>query len=94
MQSLREDVLKAVNRGHSLKDTIDAFRFAKDSCFKVVAHMMPGLPKSDPDKDLEDLLTLVEDEKYKTRYAQNLSNACCRGNRALSAVQIRSIQTV
>ncbi|MGA2876035.1 MAG: tRNA uridine(34) 5-carboxymethylaminomethyl modification radical SAM/GNAT enzyme Elp3 [Nitrososphaerales archaeon] len=65
VQSLREEVLKAVNRGHSLKDTIDAFQISKDSCFKVVAHMMPGLPKSSPDKDLEDLLTLVEDEKYK-----------------------------
>ena len=46
VQSLREEVLKAVNRGHSLKDTIDAFQISKDSCFKVVAHMMPGLPKS------------------------------------------------
>ncbi len=65
VQSLREDVLKAVNRGHTLSDTILAFRLAKDSCFKVVAHMMPGLPESDPDKDLEDLITLVEDEKYR-----------------------------
>ncbi|MHB2037585.1 MAG: tRNA uridine(34) 5-carboxymethylaminomethyl modification radical SAM/GNAT enzyme Elp3 [Nitrososphaerales archaeon] len=65
VQSLREEVLKAVNRGHSLQDTVDAFRLSKDSCFKVVAHMMPGLPKSDPDKDLQDLMTLVTDEKFK-----------------------------
>lgn len=65
VQSLREEVLKAVNRGHSLKDTEDAFRLSRDSCLKLVAHMMPGLPESDPDKDLEDLLTLVNDEKYK-----------------------------
>jgi elongator complex protein 3 len=65
VQSLREDVLKAVNRGHSLEDTKRAFRLAKDSCFKVVAHMMPGLPKSDPDKDLQDLRALMEDENYK-----------------------------
>lgn len=65
VQSLREVVLKAVNRGHTLQDTIDAFRLSRDSCLKVVAHMMPGLPESDPDKDLDDLLTLVSDEKYK-----------------------------
>ena len=64
VQSLREDVLKAVNRGHTISDTVEAFRVAKDSALKLVAHMMPGLPASDPDKDLEDLLTLVHDEKY------------------------------
>lgn len=65
VQSLRDDVLKFANRGHTVKDTINAFRVAKDSCFKLVAHMMPGLPKSDPDKDFEDLLKLVEDESCK-----------------------------
>ncbi len=65
VQSLRDDVLRFANRGHTVSDTTDAFRVSKDSCFKVVAHMMPGLPKSDPDKDLEDLLRLVEDESFK-----------------------------
>ncbi|MDG6906537.1 MAG: tRNA uridine(34) 5-carboxymethylaminomethyl modification radical SAM/GNAT enzyme Elp3 [Nitrososphaerota archaeon] len=65
VQSLREDVLKEVNRGHTLEDTKRAFQLSKDSSFKVVAHMMPGLPKSDPDRDLEDLLSLVEDDQYK-----------------------------
>ncbi|MGI0090133.1 MAG: tRNA uridine(34) 5-carboxymethylaminomethyl modification radical SAM/GNAT enzyme Elp3 [Nitrososphaerales archaeon] len=65
VQSLREDVLKFANRGHDLGDTIRAFRLLKDSSLKVVAHMMPGLPKSDPDKDLGDLLNLVEDQKYR-----------------------------
>jgi elongator complex protein 3 len=65
VQSLRQEVLDAVNRGHTVEDTIDAFQIAKDSCYKIVAHMMPGLPKSDLDKDLEDLLTLVRDERYK-----------------------------
>lgn len=65
VQSLREEVLYASNRGHNLKDTIDALRLTKDSCLKVVAHMMPGLPKSDPDKDLQDLVNLVQEEKYK-----------------------------
>lgn len=65
VQSLRENVLKEVNRGHNLQDTIDAFKLTKDACLKVVAHMMPGLPGSDPDKDLEDLINLVSDDKYK-----------------------------
>ncbi len=64
VQSLREDVLKLVNRGHTLQDTARAFQVARDSCFKTVAHMMPRLPGSTPEGDLEDLMTLVGDERY------------------------------
>lgn len=65
VQSLRDDVLRIVNRGHTVVDTFRAFSVSRDSAFKIVAHMMPGLPLSDPDKDLEDLLRLVSDEKLK-----------------------------
>ena len=65
VQSLRESVLKHVNRGHTLEDTVRAFRVSKDSCLKTVAHMMPGLPGSDLERDLEDLKTLIGDEKYR-----------------------------
>ncbi|MFI5422154.1 MAG: tRNA uridine(34) 5-carboxymethylaminomethyl modification radical SAM/GNAT enzyme Elp3, partial [Nitrososphaerales archaeon] len=65
VQSLQEKVLKLANRGHTVADTLRAFQVAKDSSFKIVAHMMPGLPGSDPDRDLKDLLTLIHDEKYK-----------------------------
>ncbi len=65
VQSLRDEVLRAVNRGHSVSDTYHAFQVARDSAFKIVAHMMPGLPVSDPDKDLEDLQMLVSDDKLK-----------------------------
>ena len=65
VQSLRDEVLKMVNRGHTVKDTHHAFSVSRDSAFKVAAHMMPGLPLSDPDKDLEDLLSLFSDERLK-----------------------------
>jgi elongator complex protein 3 len=65
VQSLRPEVLHFVNRGHTLEDTYSAFSTARDSAMKIVAHMMPGLPLSDPEKDLEDLLKLVSDERLK-----------------------------
>jgi elongator complex protein 3 len=65
VQSLRDDVLRYTNRGHSVKDTYHAFSVARDSALKIAAHMMPGLPLSDPDKDLEDLLTLINDDRLK-----------------------------
>jgi elongator complex protein 3 len=65
VQSLQERVLKFTNRGHTLSDTLDSFQLSKDSALKVVAHMMPGLPLSDPETDLNDLKTLFEDERYR-----------------------------
>lgn len=65
VQSLRNDVYKLVNRGHTLDDVVDAFRIARDSGYKIVAHMMPGLPGSSPDKDIADFKRLFEDEAFK-----------------------------
>jgi elongator complex protein 3 len=65
MQSLRAEVLKFVNRGHTVSDSVRALRVSKDAAFKVVAHMMPGLPLSNPEKDLEDLVSLVRDERFR-----------------------------
>jgi elongator complex protein 3 len=65
VQSLREQVYRIVNRGHTLDDVIKAFSAARDSGYKIVAHMMPGLPGSSPEKDIEDFRRLFEDDAFK-----------------------------
>ncbi len=65
VQSLSEKVLKYTNRGHSLSDTMSSFQVSKDAALKVVAHMMPGLPLSDPDRDSLNIFALFEDENYR-----------------------------
>jgi elongator complex protein 3 len=65
VQSLSDKVYKNVNRGHTLADVIDAFRIARDSGYKIVAHMMPGLPGSTTEKDVEDFRRLFEDEAFR-----------------------------
>jgi elongator complex protein 3 len=65
VQSLRDEVYRIVNRGHTLDDVIRAFSIARDSGYKIVAHMMPGLPGSSPEKDIEDFRRLFEDEAFK-----------------------------
>ncbi|HKU48470.1 MAG TPA: tRNA uridine(34) 5-carboxymethylaminomethyl modification radical SAM/GNAT enzyme Elp3 [Nitrososphaera sp.] len=64
VQSLQENVYKLVNRGHSLQDVVDAFRTARESGYKIVAHMMPGLPGSSPEKDIEDFRQLFQNEAF------------------------------
>lgn len=65
VQSLRDDVYKIVNRGHTLDDVIEAFHVARDAGYKIVAHMMPGLPNSTPEQDVEDFRQLFNDGRFK-----------------------------
>jgi elongator complex protein 3 len=65
VQTLDDEVLRYVNRGHSVGQTADAFKIAKDAGLKVVAHMMPGLPGSSVEKDLRSFRMLFEDERFR-----------------------------
>lgn len=65
VQALNDDIYKAVNRGHSVKDVIDSFRIAKDSGLKIVAHMMPGLPGSSIEEDYQTFKTLMFNNDFK-----------------------------
>lgn len=65
VQALRDDVYKLVNRGHTLDDVIEAFQVARDAGYKIVAHMMPGLPNSSPEQDIEDFRMLFYDARFK-----------------------------
>lgn len=65
IQTLREDVYKLVNRGHTLNDVIESFQLLKDAGYKIVAHMMPGLPGSSLEKDLEDFKRLFDDPLFR-----------------------------
>ena len=44
IQSVYNDVLKKVNRGHTTKETIKSIRTLKNLGFKISGHYMPGLP--------------------------------------------------
>ena len=65
VQTLDDEILRYVNRGHGVKETAEAFRVAKDSGLKVVAHMMPGLPGSSVEGDLDSFRRLYQDEAFK-----------------------------
>lgn len=65
VQSIYDDVLKKVNRGHGVKEIIEATRILKDAGFKVAYHIMPGLPGSSLDRDLEMVKTIFEDPRFK-----------------------------
>ncbi|MBW3003090.1 tRNA uridine(34) 5-carboxymethylaminomethyl modification radical SAM/GNAT enzyme Elp3 [Candidatus Woesearchaeota archaeon] len=65
IQSVYDDVLDKIKRGHSVKDTITAIKTLKDLCFKINAHYMLGLPGSSPKKDLEGFKHLFISPDFK-----------------------------
>jgi len=53
VQSIYDDVLKLIKRGHDVKATIRATKLLKDNGFKVCYQMMPNLPGSNFKRDIE-----------------------------------------
>ncbi len=65
VQTTYDDVLNCVERGHSVEDSIEATRLAKDAGLKVCYHMMPGLPGSNFKRDLEMFKTIFKNPDFK-----------------------------
>ena len=65
VQTLNNNILKKVNRGHDINATIKSFEIAKDMCFKLNAHMMLGLPGSNNQEDKKSLINLYDDERFR-----------------------------
>ncbi|MBU0460802.1 MAG: tRNA uridine(34) 5-carboxymethylaminomethyl modification radical SAM/GNAT enzyme Elp3 [Nanoarchaeota archaeon] len=65
IQSVYDDVLVRIQRGHTTADTINSIRVLKDLGFKVAGHYMPGLPSVDKKRDLAGMKELFSDDNYK-----------------------------
>ena len=65
VQTIFDDVLHKMRRGHTVTDSIRATELAKNAGLKVCYHMMPGLPGSNIKKDLECFKTIFNDSKFR-----------------------------
>lgn len=65
VQIIDDEVYALTNRGHTVEDVAEAFQIARDAGLKIVAHMMPGLPGSDHEKDLESFRTLFQNSRFR-----------------------------
>ncbi|GJD12878.1 Elongator complex protein 3 [Galdieria sulphuraria] len=66
VQSVFEDIARDTNRGHSVQAVCDCFCLSKDAGFKVVAHMMPDLPNTGFERDLESFREFFENPSFRT----------------------------
>jgi elongator complex protein 3 len=65
VQVLDNDILRSVNRGHGLQAIVDATAVAKRAGLKVCYHIMPGLPGSSPDRDVESFRRMFDDPSFR-----------------------------
>lgn len=67
VQTTDNDMLKFINRGHNVEDSIIATRVLKDFGFKVNYHIMPGLPGHDKDgkSDKKMFSSLFSDSRFR-----------------------------
>ena len=65
VQSLFDDVSEITKRWHTRAQTANATKLLRDSWFKISYHLMPGLPWSNTEKDIETVRLTFEDENFK-----------------------------
>jgi elongator complex protein 3 len=65
VQLIDDEIYKKINRGHTVEDVIIATRDLKKAGFKIGYHIMPGLPFSNPKKDIKLYKEIFKNEKFK-----------------------------
>lgn len=65
VQSLYDDVLDLVKRGHKTDAIVHATQLMKDAGFKLSYHMMPNLPGSTVERDISMFKELFENPAYR-----------------------------
>ncbi len=64
-QSTDDEINMISKRGHGNRESIAATKILKDAGFKVVAHMMPNLLGSTPERDMKSLAEIFDNPDYR-----------------------------
>jgi elongator complex protein 3 len=65
VQNPDDEIYRLVGRTHTVADVVEATRVAKDAGLKIVYHMMPGIPGSNHQKDLDAFKRIFTDSAFK-----------------------------
>ena len=66
VQNPDDEIYRLVGRTHTVADVVEATRIAKDAGLKIVYHMMPGMPGSNPEKDIAAFKRIFTDPAFQT----------------------------
>lgn len=65
VQNPSNQLYRLVGRTHTVQDVIEATRTMKDAGLKIVYHLMPGLPGSNPQTDLKAFQEIFTNPNYR-----------------------------
>ncbi len=65
VQAIDDEIYKKVNRCHTVQDVIDATARLKKAGFKIGYHLMPGIPGSNPKKDIKMFKKIFSSKNFK-----------------------------
>jgi elongator complex protein 3 len=65
VQNPNDEIYRLVGRTHTVADVTEATRIAKDAGLKVAYHLMPGMPGSNPTRDLQAFKRVFTDPSFK-----------------------------
>ena len=65
VQNPDDKIYRLVGRTHKVSDVAEATRIAKDAGLKIVYHLMPGMPGSNPTKDIKAFKRVFTDQVFK-----------------------------
>lgn len=68
VQTTDDEILKKLNRGHTVKQSIHAIKLLKCNGFKVDIHVMPDLPGSSPELDKKMLYVVIKGHDFQPDY--------------------------
>ncbi|WP_174590222.1 tRNA uridine(34) 5-carboxymethylaminomethyl modification radical SAM/GNAT enzyme Elp3 [Methanocella conradii] len=81
VQSTYDFILKRIERGHTVADSVEANRALRDSAIKVGFHMMPGLPGSNMERDLRMFEALFNDSRFCPDYLKIYPTLVTKGTK-------------
>ncbi|MCL4450665.1 MAG: tRNA uridine(34) 5-carboxymethylaminomethyl modification radical SAM/GNAT enzyme Elp3 [Candidatus Thermoplasmatota archaeon] len=65
VQTVFNDIHRQTKRAHRIYDVIRSTRYAKDSAFKILYHLMPGIGGVDREGDIKSLTRLFDDDRLR-----------------------------
>lgn len=68
VQHTDNEILKIINRGHTIEQSIKAIRLIKEAGFKLDVHIMPDLPGTTMENDKEMIQKILNNEEYQPDY--------------------------
>ncbi len=82
VQNPDDEIYRLVGRTHSVADVQEATQIAKDAGLKIVYHLMPGMPGSNPNKDIEAFKRVFTNSDFKPDMIKIYPCLCISGTKA------------